>query len=235
MSNSIPNASFSSRCNCCLYDLDAIYEYKSCQGFNLCCPEEVLLSKISLAISIIEGITGVRLCPYSDCKSFQVNSGEKIIFYNPNTSNKLLEVQSVSMSSCDENFELHDFIAEKDRIKMKCGSCFPCGELKICGLWGDFEQLPQYFREAVYLLALEKAQPGVTGLSASQGLVDKIEWPDFKLTYNNSIINTPDIQTTGYYEIDRLISVIPTSAQIKFSVVGDGPNKFCRYRGEKQC
>jgi len=120
-----------------------------------------------------------------------------------------------------------------NRLELECDECFPCGKIEICGTWASYEIIPENIKEAIILLTLEKAQPGVTGLSGSQGAVESVEWDDFKIDYNNSQIYS-DVDTTGFFEIDRLLNNIPTSDQIKFSIIENTQSKCCK-KGTNEC
>lgn len=210
----------------CQINVDDLKNYKNCYQYEFCCPEDVLQYKLDLAISIIEGITNTKICPYYECKTFKITEKSKIVFFTPNTSNKLIDIETVKIIYCDADPEdVENYTNLGYGIEAACDKCFNCGTLEVCGTWADYEVVPPYIKEAVYLLALEKIQPGITGLSASQGVVEEVEWDDFKIRYTAAQAGV--IDSTGYYEIDRLISMAPVHSQIKLSIVDNTKSKKC--------
>lgn len=206
-------------CTCITYE-DIIDRLDPCTSSNFCVSREKVEYNICLAISIIEGILGASICPYEECKRLK-SCGDNILYYTPTTSDKLIEFTSMtlSQSGCD-NTELspEDFLNLGNRLKTNCNRSIPRGDIIICGLWASFEVLPQTLKEAVTLLALEKSQSGITGIDATQRNYKKVDWDDFKLEFFPDT-NTDPGTSTGYPQIDQLLFSVPTSNQIKMSIL----------------
>jgi len=86
-------------------DYTDILAYPSCCDYDLCCSQAVIESKLLLAIAIIEQITGSKICPYTECKLFK-STETKIIYFNPITSHKLIEVTSVKNPGCTTSLDV---------------------------------------------------------------------------------------------------------------------------------
>ena len=213
----------------CVTPQDLI-NYQSCCQTRICCSEEVLTSKILLATAIIENITCTRICPYEECKRFYVSHHSKTIFFNPVTTDKLLD--AITITNLTTNEEILEYRNIGNRLEIDCHDKLSCGEIEICGSWSSYKTIPENIREAVILLSLERAQPGITGLNGAQGNITEVEWDDFRIEYNNNQ-QSEEIDSTGYFEIDRLISHSPTSKQIKFAIV-DTLDKCC-HKGNCSC
>ena len=206
--------------NCITYE--DLEDYPSCCNLRQCCSKEVLEAKIELATSIIENITCTKICPYEACFRFRINDNEDTIFFNPVTTDKLLGITSIKYTETGE--EITEYRNLHNRLEVSCNT-LRCGEVEICGFWSSYLNVPLNIKEAVILLALEKAVPGSTGINGSQGQIEEVEWEDFSITYTE----TPqqhDLGSTGFIDIDRLINHQPTSKQIKFAIV-DTINKCC--------
>jgi hypothetical protein len=216
-------------CDSICINYQDVLDYATCSNIvdQLCCSQSVIEQHIDMAIELVEEITGIKLCPYIDCKKFD-GDGSKLLYFNPVTTHRLLSLTEVTLDGCCENQGLTTSEIPQNFsnwLEYKCAYTFPCGSknIQVCGSWGTWEEMPKGLKEAVITLVLERVQPGITGIESSQGMAESVKWDDFSITYN-----TPDLYsgepTTGYLSIDRILkSYIPTKSQIKFAV----PERQC--------
>lgn len=208
---------------CVTYE-DVIDYLNTCDGDELCASRDKVEENIEIALEYVEALTQTKFCPYEDCKVFQ-GQGNCYIYWGFHNTDALVSHTSILLDG--EEFE---FEVECHRIKNLSG-LFGCkSKLEVCGLWGT--PMPRNIKKAVVLLALEGSQVGITGIYNSAEGAEEITWADFKITYNDRIIDG-DL-STGFRAIDRMIlPFIPTMSQIGMTSIDNlCPNGCCN---DKRC
>ena len=207
-------------------DYNNIVNHPSCCNFSICCSQETIEHKLEIAVSIIEGMTGIKICPYTECKKFNYDRNNRV-YFTPKTSHTLVAIDSITHIEGTTETVITEYTNQGNWLELTCKSFYKCGQIEVCGDWSSYAVLPPSIKEAVVLLTLELSQPGITGMSGSQGAVNRVEWDDFKIEYNqNQIYN--NLNTTGFFEIDRLLTNVPTTDVIKFAVIGGKKDTCCK-------
>jgi len=204
---------------------DDIVNHPSCCSSNLCCSQETIEHKIEVAISIIEGMAGIKICPYTECKKFNYDRNNRV-YFTPKTSHTLIAINSITHVEGATETLITEYANQGNWLELTCKNFYKCGQIEICGDWASYAVIPPSIKEAVVLLTLELAQPGITGLNTSSG-VKNVAWDDFKIEYTDNQID-PNAATTGFLDIDRLLLNIPTTNTIKFSIIGGNKETCCR-------
>jgi len=205
-----------------------VLNYPSCCDVvgNICCSNEAIQKQLTLAIEQIRVVTGTYWCPIQECRLFN-GSGENKLFFTPKSNDPLQSMTSVTIKGCDCPDEIITPTNFDNWLEFGCddscsGGIFPCGtaNIEVCGSWGHI--MPAAIEKAVIYLTLEWSQPGILGLSTTNGLADTVTWDDFSIKYNTGDSAGFNEFSTGYPEIDQLITpYIPTQSQIGFSLIGD--------------
>lgn len=185
-----------------------------CRQQELCCPNEALEAALEAATDAIEVVTGQWVCPREVC--FKVRgSGTRNLYFPPAVIAPVISIRSIKKNgTCitDPYFCSQHYV--------KGTSCFDRCEYEICGEFG-YETIPPLLKRALVILALEYAQPGVTGYANPQG-VTRADWSDFSVSYR--VRNSEDVhgRTTGIFEVDRILANYINYAGMFMAIQRDG-------------
>jgi hypothetical protein len=200
-------------------------------GYPTCCSElstfscstEAVQKQLDIVIEQIEAITNTQFCPRSECYIFD-GDGSKELFYNSRTMDSMVSLTSVAQTNKDGSTTTLTPTAFENvlRFPETSDSYFECGKnnITVCAKWG--EPMPAAVEKVIVYMTLESLEPGILGLSRSDGLMDTITWEDVSLKYNTSGSSEFNPYSTGFFELDQLLFPhIPTSSSIGFGLVGD--------------
>jgi hypothetical protein len=186
---------------------------------DICCDDTTLEMELCLTVEYISALTNTNWCPKQDCKIFD-GTGDCKLFFNKRTSEPLQAYDTITIVDCNGCMEyMEDVVNCKHWLETKClEDEFPCGSnnIYVCGWWGH--DMPSNIRKAIFMLTLERVQPGITGYAASS-TASQVSWDDFSISYEKyELSGSP--YSTGYLEIDRLIApFIPSESEIGFFVI----------------
>lgn len=208
---------------CVTYE-DVIEYLDTCDGEELCASQDKVEENLELALEYVEALTNTKFCPYNGCKTFQ-GQGNCFVYWGFQNTDALISHTSILLDGSEFEYEV-----DSHRVKRLDG-LFNCNsKLVVCGSWGT--PMPRNIKKAIILLTLENSQPGITGLYNSVEGAEEIVWADFRITYNDRIIDG-DL-SSGFRAIDRLIlPFIPTMSQIGITSIDNKcPNGCCN---DKRC
>ena len=214
----VPNESFT-KTSCVNYQ-DVLANFP-CISVNQCVPRSAVEAQIKLAIETVEDILGKCICPTYKCK-YVNGTGHNELYLNED----MVSVESVDYlcgDRCSSNCDCRDQIPVPklmgDTLVFDCCDAkFPCGErnVKVCGVWGS--GVTNGLKRVISGLALEAAQPGITGLAETNQGIDSISWGDVSLSYSD--LDTDIGLTTGFVELDNILArYIRVDDQVSFSIV----------------
>tara|TARA_R110002167_G_scaffold89203_1_gene240658 strand:- start:35589 stop:36320 length:732 start_codon:yes stop_codon:yes gene_type:complete len=199
--------------------------YPTCcsEASQLVCSEAAIQKQLDISIQQVEAITNTQFCPKAACYIFS-GDGTKELLFNSQTMENMTSLTSVVQDNGDgTTTALTPTVYENSlRFSKTSSSVFTCGKnnITVCAQWG--EQMPAAVEKVIVYMTLESLQPGILGLSRSDGLMDTITWEDVSLKYNTSGSSQFDPFSTGFFELDQLLFPhVPTSSKIGFGLVGD--------------
>ncbi len=205
--------------------VETVLGYPTCcsEISNLSCSAAAVQKQLDITIEQIEAITATQFCPRSACYNFS-GDGSKELFFNSRTMDNMVSLTSVVQTNYDGSTSTLTPTAYENvlRFEKTVDTVFECGDknIAVCGKWG--EPMPAAVEKVIVYMTLENLQPGILGLSRSDGLLDTITWEDVSLKYNTSGTSEFNPFSTGFFELDQLLMPhVPTSSSIGFGLVGD--------------
>lgn len=177
-------------------------------------------AEIDLAEEQVEQFTGATFYTQSLTLLFDGNGLETLLFYD------VVELPNISVSSVteiepdgtliDTLVENDDYVRYEDRLeivdcidrtmrhRVRAYARWPRGQknIKVVGVWG-YSAVPKAVKRATLLLAAQKIQPSVVGLTKT-GL-RRVEFPDYQVEFGRGLADSTLGETTGYQETDELL------------------------------
>lgn len=198
-----------------------ILNFNPCLIDQICVPEEKLLNSLSTALDMVGAILGRNLCLEEKC--LYVNGKGHDTIYLTEKIHELTSVEFICDNGECQPVATLPRIASSNVLSYDCCEYkFPCGidNIKVCGVFG--ETINNAIKDIVIQLALEEAQPGITGL-VKYSSVKSISWGDVSISYSN--LERVTGMSTGYFELDNKLELfIDAGNSIHYDVTGSCSN-----------
>lgn len=196
----------------CISYEDAIAQYP-CAVEGLCVSRSVVENEIEIAIELVSQFLCKDLCLKRQCRQLD-GTGSNTLYLN----STLHSLESVTIDG--ESLSIDQITVAPSYLSFSdCRSKFYCGDrnVQVCGIWGEIP--PAGVKKVIISLALEAAQPGITGLEGVNQDVSAISWGDVSITY--SPLESQTGFTTGFIDLDNILSLyLDAGDSIGIMVVG---------------
>lgn len=195
----------------CINYEDVLSHYP-CAIQGICVSQIKIETEIAIATEIVSKYLCKELCLTEECR-YMCGTGHNTLYLD----SKLNRLDSITYNG-ELVTELPTHVGNS-LIYQNCNKKFPCGDrnIQVCGSWG--EEIPLGIQKVIIGLALESAQPGITGLQSVTDNVSAISWGDVSITYSAFEADTGF--TTGFIELDNILSLyLDVSDLVGITVVG---------------